>query len=79
MKQVVVINGCAGVGKDTFVNCLSKYVPVQHISIVDGVKEVARSEFGWNGGKSEKERKFLNLSSLIIEEIQKTAHNFPSF
>lgn len=68
MKQVVVINGCAGVGKDTFVNCLSKYVLVQHISIVDGVKEVARSEFGWNGGKSEKERKFLNDLKRAVDE-----------
>lgn len=68
MKQVVIINGCAGVGKDTFVNCLSKYVPVHHISIVDGVKEVAKSEFGWTGGKTEKDRKFLNDLKRAVDE-----------
>lgn len=67
-KHIVIINGSAGVGKDTFVEqvryCyLSKgfphYPAVANYSSVDWIKEIART-MGWLGDKSEKSRKFLS-------------------
>lgn len=66
-KQIYVINGSGGVGKDTFVelvsvelnNLLKKFHTVVNFSSVDKVKEIAK-EIGWNGGKTEKDRKFLS-------------------
>ena len=66
-KQIFIINGSGGVGKDTFV----KYVTIElndkvkhfdtvvNFSSVDKVKEIAR-EIGWNGSKTAKNRKFLS-------------------
>ena len=58
-KQIIVINGSGGAGKDTFVNLVSKYVPTMNYSSVDRIKEIAK-ECGWNGKKTEKDRKFLS-------------------
>lgn len=68
MKQVVIINGSGGVGKDTFVEFCSKYTNVANISSVDNVKEAAKILTGWNGEKDEKSRKLLSdLKKLGIE------------
>lgn len=66
-KQIFIINGSGGVGKDTFVKFISdelndimkKFHTVVNFSSVDKVKEIAR-EIGWNGEKTEKDRKFLS-------------------
>lgn len=58
----VIINGKAGVGKDTFVELFRNYVGtafVKNISAVDQVKEAAKL-FGWDGKKTPKNRKFLS-------------------
>lgn len=74
-KQIFVINGSGGVGKDTFVELVSvelndklkRFHTVVNFSSVDKVKEIAR-EIGWDGKKSEKDRKFLsNLKSLTSD------------
>lgn len=74
-KQIFIINGSGGVGKDTFVkfvtielnDILKKFHTVINFSSVDKVKEIAR-EIGWDGKKSEKDRKFLSdLKSLTSE------------
>jgi len=52
-KQIVVINGTGGSGKDTFVEFCSKYGKVMNFSSVDKVKEVARV-IGWDGKKNRK-------------------------
>lgn len=71
-KQIFVINGFGGVGKDTFVELVSvelndrlkRFHTVVNFSSVDKVKEIAR-EIGWDGRKTEKDRKFLSdLKSL---------------
>lgn len=63
-KQVFVINGSGGVGKDTFISFVDHRATVINFSSVDKVKEVARF-IGWNGGKTDKDRKFLSdLKSL---------------
>lgn len=59
MKNIIIINGYGGSGKDTFVEYVSKYNKVYNFSSVDKVKEIAR-QIGWNGEKNEKSRKFLS-------------------
>lgn len=68
--KVVIINGIAGSGKDTFVTMCGDILGARrilNISTVDFVKEVA--EFcGWDGTKTPKNRKFLSdLKDLLIE------------
>ena len=60
MKDIVVINGSGGVGKDTFVELCKEYTKVMNISSVDKVKEAAHILTGWNGEKDEKSRKLLS-------------------
>ena len=60
-KQVFIINGCGGVGKDTFVSYVRQKYPymVLNFSSVDKVKQIAKI-IGWDGRKSERDRKFLS-------------------
>lgn len=62
--KVVLINGCGGVGKDTFVESCRKIgfkkdIVVENSSTVDLVK-VAATLLGWNGIKDERGRRFLS-------------------
>lgn len=67
-KQVIIINGTGGSGKDTFVEFCSEFANVTNISSVDKVKEAAKILVGWNGEKDEKSRKLLvDLKQLSIE------------
>lgn len=90
-KQIFVINGFGGVGKDTFVELVSaelndrlkRFHTVVNFSSVDRVKEIAK-EIGWKGKKSEKDRKFLSdLKSLTkdycdmpFQSMKNKAENF---
>ncbi len=68
MKEIFVINGSGGVGKDTFIEFCQKYCRVKNISSVDKVKEAARVLTSWDGTKDEKSRKLLvDLKQLGIE------------
>lgn len=68
MKEIIIINGSGGVGKDTFVEYCKKYCKVMNISSVDKVKEAAKILTGWDGTKDEKSRKLLvDLKQLGIE------------
>lgn len=72
-KQIFIINGSGGVGKDLFVNMVkqsvSKFSPyrVWNYSSIDKVKAIA-TEIGWSGGKTEKDRKFLSDLKLLTTE-----------
>lgn len=66
-KQVFIINGSGGVGKDTFVEFVSDNFSTMNVSSVDKVKEVARV-VGWSGGKTEKDRKFLSDLKLLCTD-----------
>lgn len=74
-KHIFIINGSGGVGKDTFVNLvtlevndiLKRFHTVINFSSVDKVKEIAK-EIGWNGKKSEKDRKFLSDLKILSSE-----------
>ena len=68
--KIVIINGKAGAGKDTFVAMCKDILGaeyVMNISTVDFVKEIA-TECGWDGTKTQKNRKFLSdLKDLLTE------------
>ena len=66
-KQVFIINGSGGCGKDTFVSLVADILPTTNFSSVDKVKEIARI-IGWNGGKTEKDRKFLSDLKLLCTD-----------
>ena len=59
-KLVIIINGKGGCGKDTICDILEKHYPTKRISTITKVKQAARLIFGWKGGKSLKDRKFLS-------------------
>ena len=73
MIKVVIINGTGGSGKDTFVNfCMEHTMDkdgymIYNVSSVDKVKEAAII-LGWDGGKTEKDRKFLSDLKIMVEE-----------
>ena len=52
MRKIIIINGGAGVGKDTFVRLCQNIDPtIQNLSSVDYIREVAH-ELGWSGEKT---------------------------
>lgn len=67
MKQILIINGSGGVGKDTFVECIKKHKLTIHRSIAEIPKEIAK-KIGWDGGKTEKDRLLLCSLKSIIDE-----------
>lgn len=70
MKQVFVINGSGGVGKDTFVDLVTivSGLKAMQYSSVDKIKAIAR-DAGWNGIKDEKSRKFLSDLKVLCSEF----------
>ena len=83
-KQVFIINGTGGCGKDTFVSLVNKAFkyskfnksnnPVMNFSSVDKVKKIA-SMIGWNGEKTEKDRKFLSDLKLLTTNYNDMSFN----
>ena len=73
-KQVFIINGSGGVGKDAFVSFVSELIPTLNFSSVDKVKEVAKI-IGWDGGKTEKDRKFLSDLKLLCTDYNDMPFN----
>ena len=67
LKEIIVINGPAESGKDTFIELVNKYAKVINFSTIDKIKEIAKQR-GWDGKKTEKDRKFLSdLKKLTTE------------
>ncbi len=73
-KQIIIINGTGGSGKDTFVDFCSKYGKVVNFSSIDKVKEIARL-IGWDGQKTEKDRKFLSDLKRLTTDYNDMAFN----
>lgn len=74
MKRIFILNGSGGVGKDTFVDLVSNYIPTIHFSSVTKVKEIAKA-IGWDGGKTEKDRKFLSDLKILCTEYNNLPFN----
>lgn len=74
-KQIFIINGSGGVGKDSFIEMiklaesriLTKHIEIGNYSSVSKVKEIA-TMIGWTGEKTEKDRKFLSDLKLLTTE-----------
>ena len=73
-KQIIIINGTGGSGKDTFVEFCSKYGKVVNFSSIDKVKEIAKL-IGWDGQKTEKDRKFLSDLKKLTTKYNDMAFN----
>lgn len=75
-KIIVVINGSGKVGKDTFVHLIRKHCNdyIMNYSSVNKVKMIAK-EAGWNGKKTEKDRKFLSDLKLLTSEYNDMPYN----
>jgi len=66
MGQVIIINGNAGVGKDTLINFARRRFKIKNISSIDPIKRIARMG-GWRD-KDEKGRKLLvDLKELFVK------------
>jgi dephospho-CoA kinase len=74
VKRIFILNGSGGVGKDTFVDLVSHYIPTIHFSSVTKVKEIAKA-IGWDGGKTEKDRKFLSDLKLLCTKYNNMPFN----
>nr|WP_300837723.1 hypothetical protein [uncultured Acetatifactor sp.] len=67
LQIVIIINGRGGVGKDTLCSFAGKKYRVTNISAITPIKEIAH-QYGWNGEKDSKSRKFLaDLKKTFIE------------
>ena len=80
-KQVFIINGSGGVGKDKFVSLVSCNIQSPYLyavinySSVNKVKEIAK-QIGWDGvSKTEKDRKFLSDLKLLCTEYNNMPFN----
>ncbi len=89
IKQVFIINGSGGVGKDTFIDMIPTYellskgenlsayiknLDIGNYSSVSKVKEIAKA-IGWDGGKTEKDRKFLSDLKVLCTEYNNMPFN----
>lgn len=74
MKEIIIINGTGGSGKDTFVEFVSKYKKTFNFSSVDKVKKIA-TQIGWTGSKTEKDRKFLSDLKKLTTEYNDMSFN----
>lgn len=66
-KKIFITNGMARCGKDTFATYLNEFVPTLKYSSIDKVKEII-SLCGWDGGKTEKDRKFMSDFKMLTTE-----------
>ena len=66
-KRIVIVNGSGGVGKDAFCRACSRYADCAVRSSIEPIKDIAR-QIGWDGGKSEKDRKFLAEMKRLVAQ-----------
>lgn len=61
-QKIIIINGTATAGKDTFIQLFMKHASacVFEWSTINTVKAVAGPAFGWDGEKDEAGRRFLS-------------------
>ena len=74
VKRIFITNGMAGCGKDTFAQIMDEYIPTMKYSSIDLVKSIALM-CGWNGSKTERDRKFLSDLKVLTTEYSDLAFN----
>ena len=75
MKNIIIINGKGGSGKDEFIKQVGKYVKCVSYSSVDRIK-MAAGYIGWDGSKDEKSRKFLSDLKKLSKEYNNEPVNY---
>ena len=73
-KKIFITNGMARCGKDTFATYLNEFVSTLKYSSIDKVKEIA-TLCGWDGGKTEKDRKFLSDFKILTTDYSDMPFN----
>lgn len=76
MKQIIVINGTGGCGKDAFVDLcmdIGGKDKVLNVSTIEPIKEMAKIA-GWDGEKTPEVRKFLSDLKDLCEETFNTSY-----
>lgn len=66
-KQVFIINGAGGVGKDTICSCAARYFRVRNVSSITPILEVAKAG-GWDGEKTLAARRLLSQLKEVFTE-----------
>ena len=74
MKKIYIVNGKPRAGKDTFAELLGEHCRVFKYSSVDKVKQIA-AKCGWDGGKEDKDRKFLADLKRITTEFNDMSYD----
>lgn len=69
--KIFILNGVAGVGKDTFATLLDHFIQTRHISSIDPIKRAART-LGWKGKKDDATR-------MLLCELKKCVNQFSSY
>ncbi len=67
MKQIVVINGSGGSGKDTVCALAAERYRVRNVSSITPIVEIARKA-GWDGVKTDKARRLLARLKEVFTE-----------
>lgn len=83
LKKIFITNGSGGCGKDAFAKAISELIPTYKYSAIDAVKRCAK-DMGWNGKKTEKDRKFLSdlkeltsaYNDFSFKDISKVVEDF---
>lgn len=76
--SVIVINGIATAGKDTFMDLMEESFPslvIKRISAID-LQKKAFCTLGWNGEKSEEFRKYLSDMKLYSDKHFDTSYKY---
>ena len=77
-KHKFLINSSGGKGKDSFISYIQEQYPLMNISTVDLSKEAAKN-FGWDGGKTEKDRKFLSDITILAYEYNDAPYKYVKY
>ena len=74
-KQVFIINGSGGVGKDTVCSAAAQSWKVQNISSITPILQVAKAA-GWDGTKTPAARRFLSQLKADCTEFNEQLQIF---
>lgn len=74
-KQVFIINGRGGVGKDTICDLAAQSYKVRNISSITPIVKIARFA-GWDGSKTLAARKMLSELKAVFTEFNDLSFNY---
>lgn len=75
MKTIIIINGKGGCGKDTLCDIAATKYNTMNVSSITPIKEMAKI-VGWNGAKTDADRKFLSDLKEIVTRYNDGANEY---